>query len=241
MGVQGGASTSPSLPSRFFYQFLLGNERTVAQELREQYVDTMSKIYLSYFKSYTSRLMKIQVCFGGARGFWGVGGDTFWALTPSRFVPHSTRRWRRKTISWGWRTRPKKISHDCGGWVIFCGVSGDFGAPPVTSLTPPPVTVLLQTVAEEPQHGFHAGQPRQRHRGGRAGGAHHRPPRRPEKRRQGEDFGVILGGVWGRPDLRPSVRLSTHSSPSSRCSAASTTRCSTTAAVSICSCVTSSW
>ncbi|NWZ60342.1 VPS52 protein, partial [Haliaeetus albicilla] len=47
--------------SRFFYQFLLGNERTVAQELREQYVDTMSKIYLSYFKSYTSRLMKIQV------------------------------------------------------------------------------------------------------------------------------------------------------------------------------------
>ncbi|NXW97656.1 VPS52 protein, partial [Larus smithsonianus] len=47
-------------PGRFFYQFLLGNERVVAQELREQYVDTMSKIYLSYFKSYTSRLMKIQ-------------------------------------------------------------------------------------------------------------------------------------------------------------------------------------
>ncbi|XP_074423718.1 vacuolar protein sorting-associated protein 52 homolog isoform X1 [Larus michahellis] len=48
------------LKYRFFYQFLLGNERVVAQELREQYVDTMSKIYLSYFKSYTSRLMKIQ-------------------------------------------------------------------------------------------------------------------------------------------------------------------------------------
>ncbi|NXO01297.1 VPS52 protein, partial [Rhinopomastus cyanomelas] len=48
------------LKYRFFYQFLLGNERTVAQELREQYVDTMSKIYRSYFKSYTSRLMKIQ-------------------------------------------------------------------------------------------------------------------------------------------------------------------------------------
>lgn len=48
------------LKYRFFYQFLLGNERGVAQELREQYVDTMSKIYLSYFKSYTSRLMKIQ-------------------------------------------------------------------------------------------------------------------------------------------------------------------------------------
>uniref|UniRef100_A0A8B9N6T2 Vacuolar protein sorting-associated protein 52 homolog n=1 Tax=Accipiter nisus TaxID=211598 RepID=A0A8B9N6T2_9AVES len=51
---------SALLKYRFFYQFLLGNERTVAQELREQYVDTMSKIYLSYFKSYTSRLMKIQ-------------------------------------------------------------------------------------------------------------------------------------------------------------------------------------
>ncbi|NXK15530.1 VPS52 protein, partial [Herpetotheres cachinnans] len=49
------------LKYRFFYQFLLGNERAVAQELREQYVDTMSKIYLSYFKSYTSRLMKIQI------------------------------------------------------------------------------------------------------------------------------------------------------------------------------------
>uniref|UniRef100_A0A8C4JRF1 Vacuolar protein sorting-associated protein 52 homolog n=1 Tax=Dromaius novaehollandiae TaxID=8790 RepID=A0A8C4JRF1_DRONO len=48
------------LKYRFFYQFLLGNERAVAQELREQYVETMSKIYLSYFKSYTSRLMKIQ-------------------------------------------------------------------------------------------------------------------------------------------------------------------------------------
>uniref|UniRef100_A0A452HW76 Vacuolar protein sorting-associated protein 52 homolog n=1 Tax=Gopherus agassizii TaxID=38772 RepID=A0A452HW76_9SAUR len=48
------------LKYRFFYQFLLGNERSVAQELREQYVETMSKIYLSYFKSYTGRLMKIQ-------------------------------------------------------------------------------------------------------------------------------------------------------------------------------------
>ncbi|KAM9266728.1 vacuolar protein sorting-associated protein 52 homolog [Cariama cristata] len=48
------------LKYRFFYQFLLGNERTVAQELREQYVDAMSKIYFCYFKSYTNRLMKIQ-------------------------------------------------------------------------------------------------------------------------------------------------------------------------------------
>ncbi|NXT36035.1 VPS52 protein, partial [Pelecanoides urinatrix] len=59
-GAEGGTPTSPRVPGRFFYQFLLGNERAVAQELREQYVDTMSKIYLSYFKSYTGRLMKIQ-------------------------------------------------------------------------------------------------------------------------------------------------------------------------------------
>ncbi|XP_029441038.1 vacuolar protein sorting-associated protein 52 homolog [Rhinatrema bivittatum] len=48
------------LKFRFFYQFLLANERSVAKEIRDEYVDTMSKIYLSYFKSYTSRLMKVQ-------------------------------------------------------------------------------------------------------------------------------------------------------------------------------------
>ncbi|GAA6087871.1 vacuolar protein sorting-associated protein 52 homolog, partial [Tachysurus ichikawai] len=44
----------------FFYQFLLANERTVAKEIRDEYVDTMSKIYYSYFKSYSSRLLKVQ-------------------------------------------------------------------------------------------------------------------------------------------------------------------------------------
>ncbi|XP_041069183.1 vacuolar protein sorting-associated protein 52 homolog isoform X1 [Carcharodon carcharias] len=48
------------LKYRFFYQFLLANERHVAKEIRDEYVDTMSKIYFSYFKSYTSRLMKVQ-------------------------------------------------------------------------------------------------------------------------------------------------------------------------------------
>ncbi|XP_058713394.1 vacuolar protein sorting-associated protein 52 homolog isoform X2 [Poecile atricapillus] len=48
------------LKYKFFYQFLLGHERAAAQELREQYVDTMSRIHFSYFKSYTGRLMKIQ-------------------------------------------------------------------------------------------------------------------------------------------------------------------------------------
>uniref|UniRef100_A0A803SSY6 Vacuolar protein sorting-associated protein 52 homolog n=1 Tax=Anolis carolinensis TaxID=28377 RepID=A0A803SSY6_ANOCA len=48
------------LKYRFFYQFLLGHERAVAKEVRDEYMETMSKIYLSYFKSYTSRLMKVQ-------------------------------------------------------------------------------------------------------------------------------------------------------------------------------------
>uniref|UniRef100_A0A670ZSA7 Vacuolar protein sorting-associated protein 52 homolog n=1 Tax=Pseudonaja textilis TaxID=8673 RepID=A0A670ZSA7_PSETE len=48
------------LKYRFFYQFLLGHERVIAKEVRDDYVDTMSKIYLSYFKSYTNRLMKLQ-------------------------------------------------------------------------------------------------------------------------------------------------------------------------------------
>lgn len=37
------------------------NERHVAKEVRDEYVDTMSKVYYSYFKSYSSRLMKLQV------------------------------------------------------------------------------------------------------------------------------------------------------------------------------------
>ncbi|KTF92037.1 hypothetical protein cypCar_00046685, partial [Cyprinus carpio] len=48
------------LKYRFFYQFLLANERTVAKEVRDEYVDTMSKIYFSYFKSYSGRLLKVQ-------------------------------------------------------------------------------------------------------------------------------------------------------------------------------------
>ncbi|XP_016348765.1 vacuolar protein sorting-associated protein 52 homolog [Sinocyclocheilus anshuiensis] len=49
------------LKFRFFYQFLLANERTVAKEIRDEYVDTMSKIYFSYFKSYSGRLLKVQI------------------------------------------------------------------------------------------------------------------------------------------------------------------------------------
>lgn len=48
------------LKYRFFYQFLLGNERATAKEIRDEYVETLSKIYLSYYRSYVGRLMKVQ-------------------------------------------------------------------------------------------------------------------------------------------------------------------------------------
>jgi len=37
------------------------HERQIAKEIREEYVDTMSKIYYSYFKGYLTRLTKLQV------------------------------------------------------------------------------------------------------------------------------------------------------------------------------------
>lgn len=38
------------LKNKFFFEFILYNERQVAQEIRAEYVDTMSKVYYSYFK-----------------------------------------------------------------------------------------------------------------------------------------------------------------------------------------------
>ncbi|XP_035210721.1 vacuolar protein sorting-associated protein 52 homolog isoform X2 [Stegodyphus dumicola] len=48
------------LKYKFYYQFLMTHERDIAREVREEYLDTMSKILFSYFKMYTSRLMKLQ-------------------------------------------------------------------------------------------------------------------------------------------------------------------------------------
>lgn len=42
------------------YEFLLSNERNIAEEISDEYTDTMSKIYYSYFKSYEGRIMKLQ-------------------------------------------------------------------------------------------------------------------------------------------------------------------------------------
>ena len=46
---------------RFFNEFLMTHERHIAKEIRDEYVETMSKIYYSYFKGYLSRLTKLQV------------------------------------------------------------------------------------------------------------------------------------------------------------------------------------
>lgn len=66
------------VPSRFFYQFLLGNERATAKEIKDEYVETLSKIYLSYYRSYLGRLMKVQVRPRWKRHSWapGLAGGT---------------------------------------------------------------------------------------------------------------------------------------------------------------------
>ncbi|XP_024872345.1 vacuolar protein sorting-associated protein 52 homolog [Temnothorax curvispinosus] len=48
------------LKYKFFFEFILSNERNVAEEICGEYIDTMSKIQYSYFKTYSSRLMKLQ-------------------------------------------------------------------------------------------------------------------------------------------------------------------------------------
>ncbi|PNF30557.1 putative vacuolar protein sorting-associated protein 52 [Cryptotermes secundus] len=48
------------LKHKFLFEFVMSNEQSVAQEVCSEYVDTMSKIYYSYFKSYSSRLAKLR-------------------------------------------------------------------------------------------------------------------------------------------------------------------------------------
>jgi hypothetical protein len=38
----------------------MSNEKNVAQEVCSEYVDTVSKIYYSYFKTYSSQLAKLR-------------------------------------------------------------------------------------------------------------------------------------------------------------------------------------
>lgn len=48
------------LKHKFFFEFTLYNERQVAHEICSEYVDTMSKIYYSYFRSYSSKLAALK-------------------------------------------------------------------------------------------------------------------------------------------------------------------------------------
>ncbi|CAB0005712.1 unnamed protein product [Nesidiocoris tenuis] len=43
----------------FLFEFAYANERTVASDVCSEYIDTMGKIYFSYFKSYSSHLTKL--------------------------------------------------------------------------------------------------------------------------------------------------------------------------------------
>ncbi|CAI4228617.1 unnamed protein product [Auanema sp. JU1783] len=47
------------LKYRFFYEFLLVNENNIAAEIQEEYIDTIGKVFFSYFKAYISRLFKL--------------------------------------------------------------------------------------------------------------------------------------------------------------------------------------
>ncbi|KAM7542365.1 hypothetical protein Aperf_G00000007122 [Anoplocephala perfoliata] len=45
---------------RYFYEFLLIHEKETAREIRVNYLFTMEKVYFAYFKTYASKLLKLQ-------------------------------------------------------------------------------------------------------------------------------------------------------------------------------------
>uniref|UniRef100_A0A5S6R094 Vacuolar protein sorting-associated protein 52 homolog n=1 Tax=Trichuris muris TaxID=70415 RepID=A0A5S6R094_TRIMR len=48
------------LKYRFYFEFILSNDRHVAKEIRDEYVNTMSKVLFSYFKTFMNRLIKLR-------------------------------------------------------------------------------------------------------------------------------------------------------------------------------------
>ena len=46
---------------RYFNEFLMSHSREIALQVRMEYLDTMGKIYYSYFKDYYSKLLRMQV------------------------------------------------------------------------------------------------------------------------------------------------------------------------------------
>ncbi|CAI5453991.1 unnamed protein product [Caenorhabditis angaria] len=49
------------LKCRFFYEFVLNHEPAIARELQDEYIDTISKMFFTYFKAYASRLFKLTM------------------------------------------------------------------------------------------------------------------------------------------------------------------------------------
>lgn len=49
-----------SLRYRRCYAFLCKHCKPVAAEIKDEYIDTLSKVHFSYFKAYVSRLQKLQ-------------------------------------------------------------------------------------------------------------------------------------------------------------------------------------
>ncbi|UXI19099.1 hypothetical protein NH340_JMT05042 [Sarcoptes scabiei] len=48
------------LKNKFFFKFLATHEREIAREIQNEYIDTMTKIYFSYFKEFISKYMKLM-------------------------------------------------------------------------------------------------------------------------------------------------------------------------------------
>ncbi|CAI2357448.1 unnamed protein product [Caenorhabditis sp. 36 PRJEB53466] len=49
------------LKCRFFYEFLLHHDLISAKELQDEYIDTISKMFFTYFKAYATRLFKLSM------------------------------------------------------------------------------------------------------------------------------------------------------------------------------------
>ncbi|CAL2050557.1 unnamed protein product [Caenorhabditis brenneri] len=49
------------LRCRFFYEFLLHHDLISAKELQDEYIDTISKMFFTYFKAYAARLFKLAM------------------------------------------------------------------------------------------------------------------------------------------------------------------------------------
>jgi hypothetical protein len=45
---------------RYFTEFLMAHSREISVQVRREYVDTMAKVYFSYFKDYAGKLMKLE-------------------------------------------------------------------------------------------------------------------------------------------------------------------------------------